>query len=178
MLRFSLVRVAAAALSDYYGKNFVVSPNAWNRISEVNKSEGFPNDKRPLRLAIESGGCHGYLYKFTFDDISKFDPSEDVKVKASDVEEAGGGVESSSASPEFVLDKFSLSKLQNAVVDFHSELKGSAFVVVGNELVDQSCACAMSFSIKKKKKNGAGSSAQVRSPVDRAGARATPISRK
>lgn len=42
--------------------------------------------------------------------------------------------------------------MQNATIDYHSELKGAAFVVIGNELIDQSCACAMSFSLKSKGK--------------------------
>eukprot|EP00796_Vickermania_ingenoplastis_P005523 gene5523-3983_t len=137
---------------DFYGRNFTVSQSAWKRIDEVNKTEGFSNNDRVLRLAIESGGCHGYLYKFAFEDVRKCDPKEDVTISA---EETGDALWKSGSSPpstpQVVLDRHSISKLQNAVIDFHSELKGSAFVVIGNELVDESCACAMSFSIKKNK---------------------------
>lgn len=57
-----------------------------------------------------------------------------------------------------VVDKITVGKMVNAVVDYHRELKGAAFVVVGNELVDQSCACAMSFSLKRKPRAVSGRS--------------------
>lgn len=142
----------AAAIGGAYGKNFSISSNAWKRISEVNKNEGFSNSDRLLRLAIESGGCHGYLYKFSFEDLNKLDPQEDIKLSSIDCGVPTSEVSDSEVPPQFALDKHSLSKLQNATIDFYSELKGSAFVVVGNELVDQSCACAMSFSLRKGKK--------------------------
>lgn len=63
-----------------------------------------------------------------------------------------GDVTGAEPPPRVVVDQLSISKLDGASLDYHSELKGSAFVVVGNSLVDQSCACAMSFSLKRPKK--------------------------
>lgn len=161
MFRNSFVfRVTASGGQNLYAKYFSVSPRVWKRISEVNQREGYLNKKRILRLAIESGGCHGYLYKFSFDAVECVDAEDDIKICASphfcDETFASPGLSSSSLEkmddpPQLVVDKHTLLKLQNATIDFHSELKGSAFVVVGNELVDQSCACAMSFSVRKKK---------------------------
>lgn len=156
----SLYLLAASLGCDLYAKHFSVSPRVWKRISEVNQREGFPNAKRILRLAIESGGCHGYLYKFSFDSEDNLNSLEDIRISAplsSSVSEGSfcatskSSLEDLNDSPQLVIDKHTLEKLQNATIDFHSELKGSAFVVVGNELVDQSCACAMSFSVRKKK---------------------------
>lgn len=142
MFRSLFLRVGTIVAShcEEYGKNFSVSNTAWDRIAEVNQQEGYTNRDRTLRLSIESGGCHGYLYKFSFENASAVDEGEDVTVVKSEETDA----------PRFTVDKYSIGKLQNATVDFYTELKGSAFVVVGNELVDQSCACAMSFSVKKK----------------------------
>lgn len=161
MFRSSYLFFLATSIgSGVYSKHFSVSPRVWSRISEVNQREGYNNGKRILRLAIESGGCHGYLYKFSFDDIERLDPVDDIKITGpsssfgeedSSSGSSGLELEDSMDPPQLVLDKHTLEKLQNATIDFHSELKGSAFVVVGNELVDQSCACAMSFSVRKKK---------------------------
>lgn len=151
MYRRTFTAFSLPALASVYGKSFSVSSRAWQQIVEKNEQEGFPNDKRCLRLAIDSGGCHGFLYKFSFEPISELDPEEDLLVRETDIvgadsEEATGA----SPPPAVVVDTVSLEKLEQAVLDYHSELKGSAFVVVGNELVDQSCACALSFSIRKK----------------------------
>ncbi|AAZ11218.1 Iron-sulfur assembly protein 2 [Trypanosoma equiperdum] len=169
MLRTSLFLRCVPPLSAVYGKSFSVTPRVWRRISEKNAEEGYGNDLRYLRLMIESGGCHGYAYKFLFEENSELVADEDVVVAESDVVqlpqpksqelrtvaegEGEGDVGESKAKgppPRLVVDKHSVAKLLSAVVDFHSELKGSAFVVIGNELVDKSCACAMSFSMKKQ----------------------------
>ncbi|KAG5492547.1 hypothetical protein JKF63_01125 [Porcisia hertigi] len=150
----------ATTLPDFYGKNFTVSSRAWAQITRKNAQEGFTNDARYLRLAIDSGGCHGYLYKFSFESNDELDLEGDVAIAETDAvspsDEEFTGVQ---PSPRVVVDKLSASKLENATLDYHSELKGSAFVVVGNELIDQSCACAMSFSIRKKARPPAASSA-------------------
>ncbi|GET92637.1 hypothetical protein, conserved [Leishmania tarentolae] len=143
----------ASTLPDFYGKSFAISPRAWAQITRKNSEEGFSNDARYLRLAIDSGGCHGYIYKFSFETNEEFNREEDVAIAEVDAvlpsdEEFTGA----QPSPRVVVDTLSASKLENATLDYHSELKGSAFVVVGNELVDESCACAMSFSIRKKER--------------------------
>ncbi|KAH9597488.1 hypothetical protein LSM04_009099 [Trypanosoma melophagium] len=168
MLRRSCFVFCLPLLSSVYGTNFTVSDRVWRRISEKNAEEGFTNDRRFLRLAIDSGGCHGYAYKFSLEENNCLEPTDDVVVSEIDAaklntnknnnnsnhksEEDGKEKELESQGPpaRVVVDKLSLSKLQSAVIDYHSELKGAAFVVLGNELVDQSCACAMSFSLKKR----------------------------
>lgn len=149
---------AKGTLPDFYGKNFSVAPRTWEQINKKNAEEGFANDARYLRLAIDSGGCHGYLYKFSFEPVAEFNGEEDVVITEADaVPPTDATFTGAQPSPRVVVDTLSVSKLDNATLDFHSELKGSAFVVVGNELVDQSCACAMSFSLKKKKAQSATS---------------------
>ena len=49
---------------------------------------------------------------------------------------------------KFVVDEVSLNKLRGAKIDFVSGLRGMAFFVDGNENVDKSCACKLSFSMK------------------------------
>ena len=136
------------------------SDRAWKRVAAVNAMEGHDNRRRFLRMSIVPGGCQGFSYQFEFD--QELDPEEDIVFENDSVPQpptinADGDEVAAPAgavtSSRIVVDKESLKKLQGATIDYHSELKGSAFVVVGNELVDTACACAASFSLQKKKKN-------------------------
>ena len=135
--------------AEVYGSFFTVSPRCWDRIATKNVQDGQPNSKRYLRLAIESGGCHGFIYKFEFIDAKSVDADEDIVCQESEFNPEGPARRGGGEAAVFVIDEATAKLLKNAVIDFHTELKGSAFVVVGNELVDQSCACALSFSVKK-----------------------------
>ncbi|CCW71948.1 unnamed protein product [Phytomonas sp. Hart1] len=154
--------IPLAVTLQHYGDNFTVSSRAWHRISEKNQEEGLPNDKRYLRLAIDSGGCHGYLYKFSLETIDALNNEEDLLLKETDVvSQDDPNFSGADPPPQLVVDNISISKLQKAVIDYYSELKGAAFVVVGNELVDQSCACALSFSLKPKSKSASAVAART-----------------
>ncbi|CAD2214515.1 hypothetical protein AGDE_10242 [Angomonas deanei] len=175
MFRVSRLALCAPVLAAVYGKSFSVSPRAWKQIATKNSEEGFPNDKRFLRLAIDSGGCHGFLYKFSFEPLTEL-TADDLLVKETDVVKEGEESTGLTPPPSVVVDSISVEKLENAVLDYHSELKGSAFVVVGNDLVDQSCACALSFSIRKKGGKAVGTSAPPLKGTT--SGNATPISRR
>ena len=163
-----------------YAESLTVTPRCFDNIKRINKNEQVANDKRFLRLAIESGGCQGFSYKFYFDD--EFDAEEDIKFEISNATADIGPASSSAAAaaaanpnvpaptdtapipssapaptstiedasePFVVADKETLTKMKGGIIDYHTELKGSAFVVIGNEFVDHSCACAQSFSLRK-----------------------------
>eukprot|EP00742_Colponemidia_sp_Colp-10_P025821 GILJ01031410.1.p1 GENE.GILJ01031410.1~~GILJ01031410.1.p1 ORF type:complete len:182 (-),score=20.04 GILJ01031410.1:40-585(-) len=166
--RFLFCASAAPNATHPYGKSLLVSPRCFDNIRRINKNEDVANQTRFLRLAIESGGCQGFSYKFYFDD--EVDPEEDIKFEISNATAPGmegsnqqntsanipssarPAASSSAADPTdpfVVADKTTLTKMQGAIIDYHTELKGSAFVVIGNEFVDHSCACAQSFSLRK-----------------------------
>jgi iron-sulfur cluster assembly accessory protein len=137
-------------------KSVAFSDRAWQRVAAVNRLEN-TDPLRPLRMSIIPGGCQGFSYQFAFD--NEIDPDEDIIFENTDVPEPSSidanGDEvhvDGLCTSRIVIDKESIQKLQGATIDYHSELKGSAFVVVGNELVDQACACAASFSLQKKSK--------------------------
>jgi iron-sulfur cluster assembly 2 len=147
------------AVKNIYHNNFTISERCWDRVHSKNRLESVPNKDRFLRLAVESGGCHGYMYKFQFDDV--LDQEEDVMFFEDELRDtnttASGGSSSSDELTQpsttgpavVVVDKSTAECMSKAVLDYHMELKGSAFVVVGNEKVDHLCACAMSFSVRK-----------------------------
>ncbi len=138
MLRRCLLRLALPCAGAAERGSLQVSPKVWEKIAAINQKEGFDASRR-LRLSIVTGGCYGVSYKFEFDSVA--DDSEDVLFAA----EAGGN----ERNAQVVVDKMTLTKLRGATLEYLEELKGSAFVVLGNEFVDKSCACGQSILLKK-----------------------------
>ena len=102
-----------------------VTDRAFARLQEI---AGDTGDVRPLRVAIEGGGCSGFQY-----DIRLDDPAEDDLVLEKD------GV-------RVVIDPVSLPLLSNAVIDFSEELIGARFTIE-NPNASSSCGCGVSFSM-------------------------------
>lgn len=139
----TLTRRALSATVAEHAQAVSITPRAWARVAAVNRMEK-ADPLRPLRMSIIPGGCQGFSYQFEFekqplenDDIV----FENTEVKLDDAVTAS----------RVVLDTESIKKLQGATIDYVSELRGSAFVCIGNELVDQACACAASFSLRGSK---------------------------
>lgn len=148
---FRLCHAIRLAPSSIAG-TIAVTARCWNRIRQINtRQKEIELQENPtaqfdwlkLRLSIESGGCRGFMYKFQFEN-ELIDPEEDVVLEAPPDENKVA----LSPPAELVVDKISLGKMKGATIDYHSELKGSAFVVVGNELMDESCSCGQSFNLK------------------------------
>ena len=102
-----------------------VTDRAFARLAEIADLTG---DTRPLRVAVDGGGCSGFQY-----DIRLDDPATDDIV----LEKNGQRV---------LVDAVSLPFLANAVIDFTDELIGARFVVQ-NPNATSSCGCGTSFSI-------------------------------
>jgi iron-sulfur cluster assembly accessory protein len=87
------------------------------------------NDQLKLRVFITGGGCSGFSYGFTFDELI----AEDDTALESD------GV-------TLLVDPMSLQYLAGSVVDYTEGLEGSRFVV-NNPNATATCGCGSSFSI-------------------------------
>lgn len=94
----------------------------------VERLKEIGSDKR-LRIVVMGGGCAGFQYQFSLDDSQK----EDDLIFG----EAGA---------EVIIDKTSLSLIDNSVLDFKSDLTGEMFVIK-NPNAQQSCGCGNSFSL-------------------------------
>lgn len=81
-----------------------------------------------LRIYVQGGGCSGFEYGFTFDDLR-----EDDQI----VEQGGIKV---------LLDPISLPYLQGCTVDYLEDFRGSGFSVQ-NPNATGSCGCGHSFSV-------------------------------
>lgn len=102
-----------------------VTDRAYARLAEIAAATG---DARPLRVAVEGGGCSGFQYDIRLDDAA---PDDLV------LEKDGLTV---------LVDAVSLPFLQNAVIDFTEELIGARFVIQ-NPNATSSCGCGTSFSV-------------------------------
>ncbi len=82
-----------------------------------------------LRVYVTGGGCSGFQYGFSFDDI---------------IEEDDTCIEKEGAN--LVIDSLSLQYLQGSTVDYVEDLTGSKFII-SNPNATTTCGCGESFSI-------------------------------
>ena len=87
------------------------------------------NDELKLRVFVTGGGCSGFQYGFTFDELAADDDTA--------VEKEGVTV---------LVDPMSYQYLVGAEVDYTEGLEGSRFVV-NNPNASTTCGCGSSFSI-------------------------------
>ncbi|MFN3645808.1 MAG: HesB/IscA family protein [Gemmobacter sp.] len=102
-----------------------VTDRAYARLAEIAEATG---EARPLRVAVEGGGCSGFHY-----DIRLDDPAPDDLVLEKD-------------GLRVLVDPVSLPFLAGARIDFSEELIGARFVI-DNPNASSSCGCGTSFSI-------------------------------
>ncbi len=87
------------------------------------------NDELKLRVFITGGGCSGFQYGFTFDELSAEDDTT--------IERDGVTV---------LIDPMSYPYLAGSEVDYSEGLEGSRFVV-NNPNATATCGCGSSFSM-------------------------------
>ena len=90
-----------------------------------------------LRVAVESGGCHGFQYLMSLTNSNAISDVDDTIFTSTDGSDA-----------KVVMDEPSLELLKGSKIDYTMELIGSQFKVVGNPAASSSCGCGTSFDIK------------------------------
>ena len=100
---------------------------AVDKLREILAEENNPNIK--LRVFVQGGGCSGFSYGFTLDEMQNEDDFdfayEDVKV---------------------LVDSMSMQYLQGSSIDYKEDLMGASFVI-DNPQAQTTCGCGSSFSI-------------------------------
>jgi iron-sulfur cluster insertion protein len=104
-----------------------VSASAVNKVRGLIDEEGNPDLK--LRVFVTGGGCSGFQYGFTFDELAAEDDAA--------IEKDGVTV---------LIDSLSYQYLAGAQVDYEEGLQGSKFVI-NNPNAVSTCGCGSSFSI-------------------------------
>ncbi|MFN3885741.1 MAG: iron-sulfur cluster insertion protein ErpA [Aquabacterium sp.] len=100
---------------------------AAGKVAELVAEEGNPDLK--LRVFVQGGGCSGFQYGFTFDEIVNED---DTKMEKNGV--------------TLLIDAMSLQYLVGAEIDYKDDLEGAQFVI-RNPNATTTCGCGSSFSV-------------------------------
>ena len=100
---------------------------AVSKLRELIAEEANPELK--LRVFVQGGGCSGFSYGFTFDEVQAEDDfdfvAEDVKI---------------------LVDAMSMQYLQDSTIDYREDVMGSSFVI-NNPAAKTTCGCGSSFSV-------------------------------
>ncbi len=100
--------------------------NAANKVKQLIEEEG--NAELKLRVFVSGGGCSGFQYGFTFDEVANDDDTVMSK----------NGV-------QLLIDPMSFQYLVGAEIDYTEGLEGSQFVIK-NPNATTTCGCGSSFS--------------------------------
>ena len=104
----------------------VFSDSAANKVKQLIDEEGNPELK--LRVFVTGGGCSGFQYGFTFDEVQNEDDAVMEK----------NGV-------KLLIDPMSYQYLVGAEIDYSEGLEGAQFVIK-NPNAQSTCGCGSSFS--------------------------------
>ncbi len=100
--------------------------NAANKVKQLIEEEG--NADLKLRVFVSGGGCSGFQYGFTFDEVINEDDTVMNK----------NGV-------QLLVDPMSFQYLNGAEIDYQEGLEGAQFVIK-NPNAQTTCGCGSSFS--------------------------------
>ncbi|MDR0478968.1 MAG: iron-sulfur cluster insertion protein ErpA [Burkholderiaceae bacterium] len=99
---------------------------AATKVADLIAEEGNPDLK--LRVFVQGGGCAGFQYGFTFDEVANEDDTTMTK----------NGV-------SLLIDPMSYQYLVGATIDYKEDLQGAQFVIRNPNAVT-TCGCGSSFS--------------------------------
>lgn len=110
-----------------YNMQIEITDACIEKIKDLLIDEGNPH--LMLRVFVQGGGCAGFSYGFTFDEIRNdddFDINQDGVV--------------------FLVDSMSYQYLQGATIDYKEDLMSNEFVI-RNPNATTTCGCGSSFSV-------------------------------
>ena len=104
-----------------------ITESAQTKITDILAEENNPDLK--LRMFVQGGGCSGFSYGFTLDEIKNEDDFEFVV-----------------GSTGVLVDAMSAQYVQGAELDYIENLMGSEFKIKNPNAVS-TCGCGSSFSV-------------------------------
>ena len=113
-------------LADAMPAPLIFTDSAADKVKQLVDEEGNPELK--LRVFVQGGGCSGFQYGFTFDEV----------VNEDDTPMSKNGV-------TLLIDAMSLQYLMGAEIDYKEDLQGAQFVIK-NPNATSTCGCGSSFS--------------------------------
>jgi len=116
----------------------IITENAANKIWELITEEA--NFQLKLRIFITGGGCSGFQYGFSFDEIIN---EEDTLITKTLIKKEAADCDS--INVQLLVDPMSLVYLVGAEVDYKSDLTGEQFII-RNPNAKTTCGCGSSFA--------------------------------
>ena len=104
-----------------------ITESAKEKIKDILLEENNPNIS--LRTFVQGGGCSGFSYGFTLDEIKNED---DFEIPLDNF--------------TILVDSMSMTYLQGAEIDYKEELMGSTFSIK-NPNAQTTCGCGSSFGV-------------------------------
>ncbi len=95
--------------------------------------------EKRLRISVKAGGCSGYQYEFLLEDYQQSSDSASDDLQQYADKNIGVAV-------ELLIDKISLGFLQQAMIDYQTNLAGENFSII-NPSATSSCGCGVSFAM-------------------------------
>ena len=105
----------------------IFTDSAATKVGELIAEEG--NSDLMLRVYVQGGGCSGFQYGFTFDEVINEDDTQ--------IEKNGVKV---------LIDAMSIQYLSGAEIDYKDDLSGAQFVI-RNPNATTTCGCGSSFTV-------------------------------
>ena len=105
----------------------IFTDSAASKVAQLIEEEGNPDLK--LRVFVQGGGCSGFQYGFTFDEITNEDDTIMDK----------NGV-------QLLIDAMSYQYLVGAEIDYKDDLEG-AQLVIQTPNAQSTCGCGSTFSV-------------------------------
>jgi iron-sulfur cluster insertion protein len=104
-----------------------ITARAIEKITDLLTEEN--NPKLKLRTFVQGGGCSGFSYGFTFDEVQNED---DFVIQREGM--------------TLLIDSMSMQYMMGATIDYKEELMGSSFTIK-NPNAQTTCGCGSSFSV-------------------------------
>jgi iron-sulfur cluster insertion protein len=104
-----------------------ITESARLKIEDILLEEGNPELK--LRMFVQGGGCSGFSYGFTLDEMKNEDDFE-----------------FNVGSTSVLVDALSAQYVEGAEINYKDDLMGSSFVI-SNPNATTTCGCGSSFSV-------------------------------
>ena len=104
----------------------IFTDSAASKVKKLIEEEG--NNDLKLRVFVSGGGCSGFKYGFTFDEL----------INEDDTVMENNGV-------KLIIDPMSFQYLSGAEIDYQENLQGAQFIIK-NPGATSTCGCGSSFS--------------------------------
>ncbi|TFH12828.1 MAG: iron-sulfur cluster insertion protein ErpA [Nitrosomonadales bacterium] len=104
----------------------IFTDSAASKVKKLIEEEG--NSDLKLRVFVSGGGCSGFKYGFTFDEL----------INEDDTVMENNGV-------KLLIDPMSFQYLAGAEIDYQEDLQGAQFIIK-NPGATSTCGCGSSFS--------------------------------